>query len=496
MFLDDVIRYNLPSVFPGWEVGGAFAVKLTRDAELHLEDEFSDDLVGSIRNALAKRETAIPSRFLYDMQASYALVSFLRDALRLEDEDLVVGGRYHNLHDLADFPRFGKDELSFDPWPPFRHPDLDEASSVFEAVREKDHLLHFPYHSYEHVVRFLVEAAEDPEVEEIWLTVYRVSADSRVLGALLDAAERGKKVRVFVEVMARFDEETNLRWGARLESAGILTFYSIPGLKVHAKIALVVRREDDLRRKYAYLGTGNFNEQTARFYTDWGLLTSDPRLAVDVESVFHFLAGELEEPEFHHCLVAPFNLRSAFGDLIDAEADAARDGRPSGIIAKMNSLEDPEMIERLYEASRSGVPMDMIVRGICCLEPGVPDLSEDIRIRSILDRYLEHGRAYVFTAGGEERVYLASSDWMRRNLSRRVEVAFPIYDPDLRAQVRRFLDLQLADNVTARIIDAHQTNTYPTGGNDAPVRAQAAIREMVGDLERRSIHERAQGAST
>jgi polyphosphate kinase len=258
-----------------------------------------------------------------------------------------------------------------------------------------------------------------------------------------------------------------------------------------------VRREGKERRQYAYLGTGNFNEKTARFYTDWGLLTSDPRLTVDVESVFHFLAGEREDPEFHHCLVAPFNLRSRLCELIDAEAEAARSGRDAGIVAKLNSLEDHEIIERLCEASVAGVPVDMIVRGICCLAPGRPGSSENIRIRSILDRYLEHARAYVFRAGGEERMYLASADWMHRNLSRRVEVAFPIYDPELRAQVRRYLDVQFADNVTARVIDARQTNAFVRRHEaDAPVRAQEAIREMVGALEDRTVPERAHGAST
>ncbi|HZD06292.1 MAG TPA: polyphosphate kinase 1, partial [Longimicrobiales bacterium] len=496
MFLDDVIRYNLPSLFPRWEVGGAYAVKLTRDAELHIEGEFSENLVASIRKALAKREAGVPSRFLYDMQASYALVSFLKGLLGLEDEDLVVGGRYHNLHDLADFPRFGKDELSFEPWPPFRHPDLDGRAPVFASLQAKDRLLHFPYHSYEPVVRFLTEAAADPDVEEIWLTVYRVSSDSKVLAALLDAADRGKKVRVFVEVMARFDEESNLRWAERLEKAGILTIYSIPGLKVHAKLALAVRREGGDRRRYAYLGTGNFNEHTARFYTDWGLLTADPRLTTDVESVFGYLAGELEEPVFRHCLVAPFNLRSGFYHLVDREIEAARAERESGIIAKMNSLEDRGMIERLYEASRAGVPMRMVVRGICCLLPGVPGFSESIHVRSIVDRYLEHGRAFLFHAGGEERMYLASADWMRRNLSHRVEMAFPLHDPDVRAQVRRFLDLQLADNLKARVIDRGQSNTYVSRSeNEVPLRAQSAIREMVRDLAR-DVREPVHGAST
>ena len=483
MFLDDVIRFNLPSLFPGWDVGEAYAIKLTRDAELYIEDEFAGDLVEAIRSALTKRDRGVPSRFLYDLQASYAMVSFLKDVFGLEDEDLVLGGRYHNLHDLADFPKFGLDELSFDPWPPLPHPGLSAFDSLLEAIRIKDRLLHFPYQSYEYVVRFLLESAEDVEVEEIWLTVYRVTSDSKVLTALLKAAEQGKKVRVFVEVQARFDEATNLGWVERLEQAGILTIYSIPGLKVHAKAALVVRREGRERHLYAYLGTGNFNEKTARYYTDWGLLTADPRLTTDVESIFHYLAGEVAEPAFEHCLVAPFNLRTRIYELIDDEIRAAEDSRTCGIIAKMNGLQDLEMIEKLYEAARAGVPIQLVVRGICCLVPGIAGQSEGIEVRSILDRYLEHGRAFVFHADGEERIYLASADWMHRNLSQRVENAFPVYDEDARAQIREALEIQLADNVKARIIDARQSNAYVSQNVGQPaIRTQNETRKMVERL--------------
>ena len=485
MFLDDVIRYNLPSLFPGWDVGGAYAIKLTRDAELYIEDEFAGDLVDAIRSAVAKRDRGVPSRFLYDLQASYAMVSFLKEVFGLEDEDLVLGGRYHNLHDLADFPRFGLDELTFDPWSPLPHPGLAEFDSLIEATRAKDRLLHFPYQSYQHVVRFLVEAAEDPDVEEIWLTVYRVTSDSEVLATLLKAAEQGKKVRVFVEVKARFDEATNLRWAEKLEKAGILTIYSMPGLKVHAKAALVVRREGSERQLYAYLGTGNFNEKTAQTYTDWGLLTADPRLTNDVQSVFQYLAGELEEPTFEHCLVAPFSLRGRFYGLIDDEIRAAEAGQPAGIIAKMNGLQDPEMIEKLYEAARAGVPIELVVRGICSLVPGIPEQSESIKVLSILDRYLEHGRAFVFHSGGAERIYLASADWMNRNLSRRVEIAFPVYDEDVRNEIREALSIQLADNVKARIIDAGQSNAYVAQEVGLPaIRTQTETRAMVERLWR------------
>ena len=478
MFLDDVIRYNLPALFPGYGVGGAYAVKLSRDAELYIEDEFSGDIVDAIRKSLKKRETGPPSRFLYDLQASYALVAYLKEVFGLQDEDLVIGGRYHNLDDLRNFPRFGLEGLSYPPWPPLPHGELQSAGPIFDAMAERDRLLYFPYHSYEYVVRFLSEAAADPTVEEIWLTVYRVSRESAVLGAVLEAAERGKKVRVFVEVQARFDEAANLLWAERLERAGVVTMYSIPGIKVHAKMGLVVRREAGERRLYAYLSTGNFHETTARFYSDFGLLTADPRLTRDVEEVLRYLAGEVEQPTVEHLLVAPFTLRDMCYQLLEEEAEATRQGLASGITLKMNALEDEEIIRRLYDASRAGVPIQLIIRGICCLVPGAEGLSDSVTARSILDRYLEHARVYAFMNGGEEKIYLSSADWMHRNLSRRVEVAFPLYDPEVRKQVRAILHIQLTDNVRARQLDARQSNPYARD-NGPPVRAQQATRRMI-----------------
>ena len=483
MFLDEVVRHNLSTLFPDWEVGGAPSIKLSRDAELHVEDEFSGDLVEAIRKSLAKRDTGLPTRFLYDPQASNALISHLKTLFGLADEDMVIGGRYHNLHDLRDFLRLGSEKLSFDAWPPVPHAELEGASSVLAAIDEHDQLIHFPYHSYSYVVRFLTEAAADPDVEEIWLTVYRVSRDSAVLKALLEAAERGKKVRVFVEVQARFDEASNLDWAERMEQAGIVTIYSIPGIKVHAKIALVARRAGGERHLYAYLGTGNFNEDTARFYTDLGLLTADSRLTTEVEQVFQYISGKRPQGDFKHLLVAPFGLRDRCSDLIDKETMAAQEGRASGIILKMNSLEDSRIIEKLYQASRAGVPIQIVVRGICCMMPGVPGLSESVEARSIVDRYLEHWRAYIFQSGDEEQIYLASADWMHRNLDRRVEVAFPLYDPEVRRQVRRAMELQLGDNVKARLIDRHQGNAYAPRTGEA-LRAQKETRNMVTELTR------------
>lgn len=486
VFLDDVIRCNLPALFPGWDVGGAYAVKLSRDAELHLEDEFGGDIGEAIRKAVAKRDEGPPSRFLYDLQASWALVSYLKEIFDLADEDLVSGGRYHNLHDLDHFPLFGKKGLSWEPDPPLPHPGLEGVDDLLSAVAARDRILHFPYQSYEYVLGFLRQAARDPEVEEIWLTVYRVSPESSVLCAVLEAAERGKKVRVFVEVQARFDEEANLRWAERLEEVGILTTYSIPGFKVHAKAALVVRREKGERRRYAYVGTGNFNERTARYYTDLGLLTAHPGITGDLETVFHYLASdvpEVQEPRFDNMLVAPFTLRDQLHRLIDDEIAAAREGQPAAIAARMNALQDPRVMEHLEEASQAGVAVDLVVRGICCMVPGIPGRSENVRIRSIVDRYLEHGRVWIFHARGEERMFMGSADWMERNLSHRVEVMLPVHDPDIRDQIREMLRLQLADDVKARVVDGTLANRFvPRQAGREPVRAQEASRAYLRGL--------------
>ncbi|MEX2048131.1 MAG: polyphosphate kinase 1 [Gemmatimonadota bacterium] len=481
MFLDDLIRYNLRELFPEHDVGRSYAVKLTRDAELHVEDHFEGDLVAAIRKSLANRETGLPSRFLYDMRAPYVLVHRLQHELQLEDEDFVLGARYHNLSDYVRFPRFGRADLSYPPWPALPHPTLDAAPSVLELVGHADQIIHTPYQSFGHFIRFLDEAAEDPNVEAIALTVYRVASDSGVLATLVKAAENGKTVTVFVEVQARFDEQTNLEWATRLEEAGVRTLYSMPGLKVHAKIALVTRREVGETRLYGYIGTGNFNEKTAGVYADHGVFTADERITTDLDQVFRFLTGEIAEPELHHLLVAPFTLRKSLTRLVRAEAEAAAAGREAGITLKLNALEDPKVIEELYDASAARVPIDVIVRGICRLVQGVPNQSDTIRLRSILDRYLEHARIYAFHAGGEERMYLASADWMHRNLSSRVEVAIPVYDPEVRRQLRTLLDLQLADNCKARSVEPDGTNPYlRTDGK--PVRAQEAFREFLSAL--------------
>ena len=485
VFLDDVIRLNLHRVFPERLVAGAYAIKVSRDADLYLDDEFDTVLSQAIKKSLGKRATGTPIRFLYDVLSPQAMVTRLSTSFGLGEGDLIEGGRYHNLNDLAGLPVGDLPELEDAPLEPLPHPTLEGGASSLDLIRAKDRLLHFPYQSYAYVVRLLHEAAADPDVDAIWISLYRVASESEVLKALIMAAEKGKDVMAFVEVQARFDEELNLEWAERMERAGIRVIQGMQSIKVHAKLCLIRRREGDTSRLYALLATGNFNEKTARVYADHGLMTADPRLTEEVYRVFRLLCGEDVEPDFEHLLVAPHHLRDRLNALIDAETEAARRGRPSGITAKMNSLQDRGIIDKLYDASAAGVPVRLVIRGICCLRPGVEGLSEAIEVTSIVDRFLEHSRMFVFHADGAEKLYLSSADWMTRNLNRRVEVAFPIYDPEVREELRHVLDLQSSDNTKARIIDEHQRNGFARETDAATVRSQfdtyRYLRELLAD---------------
>ena len=482
MFGDDVIRFGLDELFPDRSVGQCYSVKLSRDAHLHLEDEYEGSLVEKVRKSLAKRDTGVPSRFLYDTQSPFGMISGLAKRFNLADEDLVPGGRYHNLHDLRSFPRFDLDDLAYEPLPPVPHPGLDDADSLLESVGRQDRVLHFPYQSYEYVVRFLEEASADAAVEEISITLYRVSDDSAVVKALLRAAQRGVRVTACVEVQARFDEASNLFWADRMEQAGVRILYGLPGLKVHAKLPLVARRESGARRLYGYLGTGNFNEKTARFYADYGLLTADPRLTEELDRLFQHLSGAPGGPEFSHLFVAPWGLRAGLEGLMNREVAYAREGAGASMTLKMNSLEDPGMVDRLGAVASAGVEVRLVVRGICCLVPEDVDRGETIEATSIVDRFLEHGRAFVFGRGDREVMYLSSADLMKRNLDRRIEVAFPILDADVRKELRAVLDIQIADNTKARIIDGAGTNVYVTSAGAKPMRAQMDTYRFVEGL--------------
>jgi len=479
IFLDDLIRLFLPDVFPGFKVESSYEIKLTRDAELYIDDEFSGNLLEKIKKGLGKRKTGPPARFLYDKQIPKEMIKFLRDCFEIKKEDLVPGGRYHNLNDLFSFPLPKNDKLENEPQPPTYKKELEGHPFLFDSINGKDQLLTYPYQRFDYVIHFLNEAANDPQVQSIKITLYRTAKKSGIIRELINAAKNNKDVTAFVECKARFDEESNIHWAEELAANGVKVLYSFPGIKVHCKLCLVCRKENEQIRKYAYLATGNFNENTAKIYSDNGLFTVDTRLTDDVEKVFEHLTTQTKELEFNHLLVAQFNLREKLYELIDNEIANANAGKKASIILKVNHIEDRKMIAKLYEASCAGVKIQMIVRGICCLIPGVKGLSENIKIISIVDRYLEHSRVFIFHNGGKEKYYLGSADLMVRNLSRRIEVAFPIYDRNIQKEIKKIIAIQLADNVKARVINQTQSNNYRKARTEETVRAQSAIYELL-----------------
>jgi polyphosphate kinase len=473
IFLDDIGRHSLTWMFPGYDILDTFSLKLTRDAELYIDDEYSGDLIQKIKDSLAKRHVGPASRFVFDRDMPAPLLALLQEVLELEKYDILPEGRYHNNFDFFRFPDFGMNHLKYTPLEPIPHPALSISKDIFRTIRQKDQLLHSPFQSYDSVLRFFEEAARDPKVTNIKITQYRVARKSRILEALMTAVKAGKQVSVFIEVKARFDEEANIEWGERLEKAGISVHYSFPGLKVHAKLGLVRRMEQKGPRLYGYLSTGNYHEETARVYSDYGIFTADERITSEVARVFSFLeTGKEPLQPFEHLLVGQFNLRNSLLALMDFEIQQAKAGKKARIWLKMNSLQDREMIEKLYQASQIGVEVKLIIRGICCLAAGMPGFSENIEAISIVDRFLEHGRIFSFWNGGKELVYLSSADWMVRNLSFRVETAFPVLDTTVKNEIMDYFEIQLSDNVKARTLDYKMSNAYKRQDGDISIRSQ------------------------
>ena len=481
MFIDDIIRANLSSIFPGYVVESCYSIKISRDADIYLDDEKGGNIVENIRKKVKKRKIGALSRFMYDSNMPDDFLAFICNAFGITTDDLVLGGRYNNLQDLIKLPNPRGKELEQQVPSPMRVPFLDEMGSVFRAVKKRDILLHFPYQSFDYLIRFLMEAAFDPKVDEIKITQYRVAENSAVINTLISAAQNGKKVTVFVELKARFDEENNMSTAERMEQAGIRIIYSIPGLKVHAKVAVILRKDTEdgcKRRDFAYLSTGNFNEKTARIYSDMALLTSNAELITDINKVFAVLEGKLAGPTFRHLLVARFNMVPELTRMIHREIEHVKAGRKGRIVLKMNGLHDQNMINELYNASENGVEIDLIVRGICCLVPNRP-FSANIRVTRIVDMFLEHSRIWYFYNDGEEELFLTSADWMRRNLNRRIETAFPILNAEIKRNIIDILDIQLQDNVKACLIDEHLHNNFKRDGNPVKVRAQLAVYEYL-----------------
>ena len=472
MFLDDIIRYNIGKVFPAFDINACYSVKMSRDADLLIEDEFDGDLVEKIRKSLSHRQVGEPARFLYDRDMPTEMLKYLKKTFNLGVGDIVPGGKYHNFSDLFGFPNPVGPDLEQEKLPPLPAPELDAFPSMLQAIKERERILHFPYHTYDYVLRFLNEASMDPNVTIIQATQYRVASDSAIVQALINAAQNGKEVTVFVEIKARFDEATNLKSADAMRQAGVRVIYSMPGLKVHAKVAMITRKEGEGVEKYAFLSTGNFNEKTARIYADHGFFTNDQRICNELSHVFRFLAEKLTPPVFNHLLVAQFNMRSDFLSKIDREIEHAQAGEKAYVLVKCNNLEDAEMIDKLYEASAAGVKIELIVRGICRLKPGVAGLSEHIEVKRIVGRFLEHARVFIFHNQGANEMYMGSADWMERNLSRRVEVVFPIYNETLKREVAHLLHLQLTDNCKAVVLDQYLANVRVQAGEDQLVCAQ------------------------
>lgn len=467
MFIDDVIRCNLDVVFSSFDYNKfeAYTIKLTRDAELDIESDISKNVLETLRDSLKQRKRGAPVRLIYDQEMPQDFIKFINQKLALSKDELIPGQRYHNFRDFIGFPDIKKTDMKYKQIEPIDVPELDKAKTLFNAIRTKDYLISHPYQPFSYIIRLLREAAIDPDVISIKTTLYRVAENSNVVNALINAVKNGKKVTVMMELKARFDEEHNIYWSDKLKEAGAQVLFTIPSFKVHTKMCLIARKEKSQVRLYAHVGTGNYNGETAKIYCDHSVFTCNTRITNELTKVFKLIEDfKPEKYKFKELMVAPINLRATMLKLIDNEIQNMKAGKPAYIIMKMNSLVDPEIIEKLYEASRAGVKIDLIVRSICCLVPGEKGKSENIRAISIVDKFLEHARIYVFANGGKEKMFMGSADLMTRNLDHRIEICFPILSKHVQDELNTLLRIQLSDNSKARILDPYQINEYKTGG--------------------------------
>ncbi|QTN39302.1 polyphosphate kinase 1 [Cryomorphaceae bacterium] len=489
MYLDDVIRHFLHRIFATFQFEElkAYTIKLTRDAELDIDNDISRSFIDKISRSVKARKKAEPVRFVYDKTMPKDLLNFLMKGLEADSksDSLIPGGRYHNKKDLMDFPNVGGPHLEYKKHRPAKRPELDKVASFLKILDERDVLLHYPYQSFSYLIRMIREAAIDPQVTSIKATLYRAAKNSQFLNALVNAAKNGKNVTVVIELQARFDEEANIKWTKRLQDEGVNVIYGVPGLKVHSKLLLINRKnEDGGKTRYACVSTGNFNEKTARLYGDYALYTTDRRITKEVNQVFKFFRNNFNIPEYDHLLVSPHYTRDDFYALIDDEIEKAKSGREALLHFKMNSLVDEEMIEKLYEASQAGVSVKLNVRGICSLISGIPGLSENIEAISIVDKFLEHARVYVFGAGEEAKIYISSADLMTRNLDNRVEVTVPIYDEEAKNEILDNLEIGWQDNVKSRWHDGDYDNKYRRTGVQDRVRSQVVLQRYYWEKEK------------
>lgn len=478
ILLDDVIRYCLGDIFSlfGFDSYKAYTIKFTRDAEMDIDNDVSKSFLELMSESVKKRKKGDPVRFVYDRDIPEMLLKQLMKKLNISKRDNIRAGlKYHNFKDFMGFPDMGRHDLRYPPSPPLPHPELAPHKSIIEVLREKDIMLHYPYQSFQYIIDLLREASIDPLVRAIKMTFYRAAEGSSVMNALINAARNGKQVTVFMELQARFDEEANIYWTNRLQEEGVKIIQTIPGFKVHSKLLQIRRKENGENVYYANISTGNFNESTAKVYADDSLLTGNQAITTEVNKVFHLFESKFIMPTFENLIVAPFNIRSFFMNMLDNEIRNAQQGKEAWAILKMNSISDKTIARKVYEAAKAGVQLRMIVRGICILDPGDPEIYHELEAFSIVDKFLEHSRVFVFCNGGDNKYYIASADWMPRNFDYRVEVVCPVLDKGIRQELRDMLQIQLRDNTQARYLSRERMNTYRKTRDPEPHRAQFEI---------------------
>ena len=463
ILLDDMIRYCLDNIFTMFEYESitAHMIKITRDAELDMDNDLSKSFIEKISSSVEHRKISDPVRFVYDKNIAKDTLIFLKDKMNIEDTDSVIpGGRYHNRRDYMGFPSLGRKDLLYDKITPLPVKGLSVEGSILESIAKKDYLQYTPYHTFTYILKFLREAALDPKVRSIKITVYRLASNSQVAASLINAVKNGKQVTVQIELQARFDEQANIEYAEQLQAEGVKLIFGVPGLKVHSKICLIEREEGDEIKRYGFISTGNFNESTARIYTDYTLFTAHDPILKELNKVFDFFETTYKINKYKHLIVSPHYTKNAFMKLIDVEIANAILGKEAYIKIKMNSFTSYKMVDKLYEASRAGVKIQLIIRGICCLVPGIKGMSENIEAISIVDKFLEHTRVFAFANAGNPKVYISSADWMTRNLDYRVEVGCPIYDEDIKKEVMDTFEICWRDNTKARVFTEKQDNAY------------------------------------
>ncbi len=479
ILLDDVIRYNLSYLFSifDYDTYEAYTIKITRDAELDIDNDVSKSFMERVAESLKQRKKGRPVRFLFDGNMPSGFLKLLTEKLKIMETDSIVSGsRYHNFKDFMNFPNVGGSHLEYPEAPPLPHKDLAGEKSILAAIRKKDIMLHYPYQSFQYIIDLLREASIDPKVRSIKMTIYRVATNSKVVNSLINAARNGKSVTVFLELQARFDEQANIFWSQKLQEGGVKIVHGMPGIKVHSKLLLVRRRENKQDVYYANVGTGNFNEETAKVYADDTLLTCDPKITGEVEKIFSLFNQTVYTPvSFSQLIVSPFDTRNFFIRKLKKEVNNVKKGKHGEAFIKINSLADTEMIKSLYDAARSGVKIRLIVRGQCALIPGIKGLSENIEAISIVDKFLEHSRVFIFHNDGNEKIYISSSDLMKRNLDHRIEVSCPVYDKEVQKELKDMLEIQWKDNVKARMLHKEHLNEYRKNKIPDKIRAQAKI---------------------